>query len=412
MKNNIQTLKGFRDFLPNDMKKRDFLISKIREVFIRFGFEPVQTPTLEYANLILGKYGEVTDKLVYTFKDLGDRLVALPYDLTVPTARLLAQYKDLPKYFRRYQIQNVFRADKPQKGRYREFTQCDIDIFGSKDALADAEVIACAYAVFEALGYTKIEILINDRAILTKNLKTFESKKLSLSSIIQIIDKLDKKSEAEVVKELTAKGLANTKAKKAINLIKQAKISAELEKIIKRSIKLGVSENVIKFTPTLTRGLDYYTGMIFEIAIPEYPIGSFGGGGRYDNLINKLSGVDIAAVGFSFGLDRLLDAADKLKLYPDKLPSTQVLVTVFSPKYSLNSINVVNLLRKSGIACELFPDETIKLDKQLKYADKKHIPWVVIIGPKEILKEQVVLKNLKTKRQETIPMSALLTQIK
>lgn len=412
MKNKIQTLKGFRDFLPNDMKKRDYVLKHIREVYARFGFEPIQTPTLEYADLILGKYGEEADKLVYSFKDFGDRLVALPYDLTVPTARILAQYKDLPKYFRRYQIQSVFRAEKPQKGRYRESTQCDIDIFGSKDSLSDAEIIACAYAVFEALGYTKIEILINDRKILTKNLKTFETRKVNHLSIIQTIDKLDKKSEAEVVKELTVKGLANTKAKKAINLIKQVKISPELEKIIQIAVKLGVPENVIKFTPTLARGLDYYTGMIFEITIPEYPLGSFGGGGRYDNLIKKLSGVDIAAVGFSFGLDRLVEAFDKLNIYPDNLPATQVLVTVFSPKYTLNSINVVNLLRKSGIACELFPDETVKLDKQLKYADKKHIPWVVIVGPKEILKEQVVLKNLKTKRQETIPTSALLTQIK
>ncbi|GAG34150.1 unnamed protein product, partial [marine sediment metagenome] len=189
-KTKLQTLKGFRDFLPEDTRKREYIIRKLSEVFERFGFEQIQTPTLEYADVILNKYGKESNKLVYTFKDLGGRKVALPYDLTVPTARVLAQYKDLPRYFRRYQIQNVFRADKPQKGRYREFTQCDIDIFGSKGSLADAEIIACTYFAFESIGYPSIVIKINDRQTLIKTVSPFSKKNITTLSIIQSLDKL------------------------------------------------------------------------------------------------------------------------------------------------------------------------------------------------------------------------------
>src|SRR3989344_5010964 len=181
-----QTLKGFRDFLPEEKRKRDFVAQKIKEIFELFGFEPLETPTLEYATLLLGKYGKEVDKLLYTFKDRGDRELALRYDQTVPTARILAQYQSiLPKYFRRYQIQNVFRADKPQKGRYREFTKCDIDIFNSTSPVADAEIIATTYFAFKNVGYPEIKLYINDRQTLFRYLKPYKSKSLNIFSIIQ-----------------------------------------------------------------------------------------------------------------------------------------------------------------------------------------------------------------------------------
>ena len=191
-----QTLKGFRDFLPSEKRKRDYVVKKVVEVFERFGFEPLETPTLESADLLLGKYGQEADKTVYIFKDKGERMVGLRFDQTVPTARVLAQYqKILPKYFRRYQIQNVFRADKPQKGRFREFCQCDIDIFGTTSPLADAEILATTYFSFQAIGYLKIKLFINDRQTLFQYLKPYENRKISIFSLIQSIDKLEKIGE-------------------------------------------------------------------------------------------------------------------------------------------------------------------------------------------------------------------------
>src|SRR3989338_3469698 len=247
----VQTLKGFRDFLPAEKRARDFVQGKVTETFIRFGFEPVEPPTLEYASLLLGKNGKEADKLVYSFTDRGEREVALRYDQTVPTARLLAQYQnELPKYFRRYQIQNVFRADKPQKGRYREFTQCDIDIFNSTSLLADAEIIATAYFAFQNVGYPKIKILINDRQTLFRYLKPFATKKLTVFSLIQSIDKLEKIGNQAVIKELVKKGLGEDQAKKAIITIAAAQLSQNLEEIIDATIILGVPKKDVVFSST------------------------------------------------------------------------------------------------------------------------------------------------------------------
>ena len=301
--NQLQTLKGFRDILPEQKQQRDFVINKVKETFELFGFAPMETPTLEYASLLLDKYGKEADKSVYTFKDRGGRKIGLRFDQTVPAARVLAQYQQqLPKFFRRYQIQNVFRSDKPQKGRFREFTQCDIDIFGAASPLADAEIIACTYQAFKNVGFKKIILKINDRQILFKVLKPFANNQVNTLSIIQTIDKLDKKSTNKVIKELTNKGLEKKTAKQALDKIKKANISQNLKEIINLSQNLGVPQKVLKFSPTLARGLDYYTGMIFEVILPELKAGSCAGGGRYDNLIKQLGGIDIPAVGIAFGL--------------------------------------------------------------------------------------------------------------
>jgi histidyl-tRNA synthetase len=403
MNNSPQTLKGFRDFLPEKKRKRDFVMGKIIQTFESFGFEPLETPTLEYASLLTGKYGAEADKLLYTFKDRGDREVGLRYDQTVPTARVLSQYQDkLPKYFRRYQVQNVFRADKPQKGRYREFTQCDIDIFGSSSPISDAEILTCTYQAFKNIGFSQVLIKINDRQTLLSNLEPFAKKDLDVFSIIQSIDKLSKIDQSEVIDELTNKGLAKLEAETIIKTITNpSKISSNLEAIIKQAKSLGISEDVIQPDPTLARGLDYYTGMIFEVFIPDYLVGSVGGGGRYDNLISELGGVDIPAVGMAFGFDRTVEAADQLDLIPSENLGVKVLVTIFDESLQEKSLKAAQELRGAGIKTSVFP-AIEKLGKQFKYANQQNIPFVIVIGENEIKENQVTLKNMTTGDQQTL----------
>lgn len=402
-----QTPKGFRDFLPDEKRRRDYVANKVKEIFEIFGFEPLETPTLEYASVLLGKYGEEADKLVYTFKDRGDRKLGLRYDQTVPTSRVLIQYQnDLPKYFRRYQIQNVFRSDKPQKGRYREFTQCDIDIFNSTSPIADAEIISATYFAYKNVGYPKIIIYINDRQTLFKYLKEYINDKVDVFSIIQSVDKLEKIGQEGVVKELTQKGLQEEKANQALKSILSAQMSENLKDIVEYSIQLGVPTNSIRFVSTLARGLDYYTGMIFEVYIPGYNVGSCGGGGRYDKLIEQLGGTPTPAVGIAFGFDRMVEAAELLKVIPKENLNSQVLVTVFNDSTIVDSLNLAQKLRSEKIKTEVYPTVD-KLDKQLKYANNKNIPFVVIIGPEEVKKNIVKLKNMKTGEQKEISQSEI-----
>jgi len=410
-KQQIQTLKGFRDFLPTEKCKRDYVTKKVVETFQQFGFQPLETPTLEYASLLLGKYGGEADKLVYNFKDRGNRAVALRYDQTVPTARVLAQYQSqLPRYFRRYQIQNVFRADKPQAGRYREFTQCDIDVFNSTSPIADAEIIACTYFSFVNVGFKNIKLKINDRQVLFTALEPFVTKKVDVLSIIQSIDKLDKISSKKVVKELVKKGFTPKKAQSALEKIQQAKTSSNLNEIIELSQQLGVPKESLVFTPTLARGLDYYTGMIFEVILPEYGSGSCGGGGRYDKLIDQLGGVDIPAVGIAFGFDRMVEAADQLGLIPQNGTGTQVLVTVFDEKYQTESTKTAFKLRQAGIKTELYPAAD-NLSKQFKKADQAKIPFAVVIGEEEVKNNKVSLKNLETGNQKMVEVHQIIRQL-
>lgn len=407
----LQTLKGFRDFLPAEKRRRDFVLQKVTEVFKRFGFEPLETPTLEYAELLMGKYGAEADKLVYNFEDNGGRKVGLRYDQTVPTARVLAQYQnELPKYFRRYQTQNVFRADKPQKGRYREFTQCDIDIFGSSSPLADAEVLACTYEAYKNIGFQKIVLKINDRQTLMETLQLYAIESVSVFSIIQSIDKLDKMSREDVQTELVQKGLAAEKAAEALVSIQAAQPSENLQTIIQMAIELGVPKDSLQFEPSLARGLDYYTGMIFEVILPEYPVGSVGGGGRYDKLIEQLGGVDIPAVGIAFGFDRTVEAAEQLGLIPNNEVGTKVLVTIFDQSFAAKSLETAATLRAAGVATEVYPAFD-KLAKQFKFADQKKIPYVIIIGEAEVQENKVTLKNMQSGEQKMIDLTDLVGRL-
>ncbi len=392
-KANLQPLKGFRDFLPEDARKRDSVINTLKEVFSSYGFEPLETPALEYTSTLLGKSGEETDKLIYKFMDRDEREVGLRYDLTVPLVRVVATNPDIPLPFKRYQIAPVWRADKPQAGRFREFWQADIDTIGTKIGLSDAEIIECALEVMQKLGFKDYKMIINDREI-------FKDYGLSLKSVIEL-DKKEKEGEKPFLKQLTAEGKTEEEAQEIFEKITKAKKTKALEELF----SLVKGDNVY-FEPTLSRGLDYYTSIIFELRIEKYGNLSVGGGGRYDNLINQFVGKNIPAVGFSFGIDRLIEAMEQQNLFKN-IPSTdQVLVTVFSPEYIEKSIEMSKILRQNKMRVEVYLNED-KLDKQIKYADKKGIKYVIILGPDEVKNKTATIKDLSTGDQRTVPFQEI-----
>ncbi len=392
-----QTLKGFRDFLPEEARKRQYVIVTWQKVFELFGFEPLETPTLEYEEILTGKYGEEGDKLMYRFEDHGKRRVAMRYDQTVPLARVVAQHGAsrspqgqplLPFPFKRYQIQPVWRADNTQRGRFREFVQCDIDTVGTESALADAEILQVVERAYEALGFKDFVILLNDR----KNFAGIDPK------AIAIIDKLKKIGPEAVEQELQQKGLDPN----LLTEVRSKKQTQNLQNIIKQA-----DSRRTVYEPTLARGLDYYTGLIFEVEIADYPVGSVCGGGRYDNLIGMFAERRLPAVGCAFGFDRTLDAMDELKLFPEDLRTTMVLVTVFSPNLLANSLSTTEFLREKGVNTELYLDPEVKMEKQLKYANQKAIPYVIIIGENEAAKNLVSLKDMRTGEQKQLNLSQL-----
>jgi len=396
----IQPPKGFRDFLPEKSLQRNFLIEKLKTLFERFGFDPLETPTLEYAEVLLGKYGEEADKLIYIFEDKGGRKLGLRYDQTVPLARVVSQYQNLPKPFKRYQIQSVFRAENPQKGRFREFIQADIDIVGEESLLAEVEIIAASLKIFKELGFKKTKIFINDR----KNFENLDKK------VISAIDKLEKVGEEKVIEEIAkTKAISNDEAKAILDQIKNKKPTEAILKLFSllKTYNLKEEEDFV-FKPTLARGLDYYTGIIFEAVDDNYKGGSLGGGGRYDNLIGIFLENSIPACGFAFGFDRLLEAGNELNLFLKKSTATKVLVTIFSKNFIEKSIKVAAFLREKNINTEIFLNPEKKLDKQLKYADKKGIPYVLILGEEEVKKNVVKLKDLKTGGQKEFSLEEAL----
>ena len=426
------TLKGFRDLLPAELAVRQRAKKIITQVFESFGFQPLETPALEYQSVLLGKYGQEADKLVYTFQDKGKRQIGLRYDLTVPLARVAATYQtNLSTPFKRYQIQPVWRADKPQQGRYREFEQCDFDILNSGSPLADAEIIAVTNTCLLKLGFKDFKIKINSRKLLYTILKQAKIEKNKWNQTLQSLDKLDKLSEKEVKQDLIKKaGLKQPVLDQLFNITKKIKSSLikesttkipfasinqptkELKAIIKNAIKLGVDKKNIVIDLTLARGLDYYTGPIFEAVVTKPNLGSLAGGGRYDNLIKDLGGPDWPAVGASLGLDRICQVIQQNQLWPDlQSNQAQVLVTIFDQSTLKQSAQTAAQLRQAGINTELYLEPDDRLDKQLKYADKKTIPFVVIIGPDEIKTNQLCLKNLSTGKQTSLSLNSVIAKL-
>ncbi len=407
--NTPQTLKGFRDFVGCDAKARAWVSARMRGVFERYGFEPLETPALEYEELLLGKYGTEAEKLVYRFTDNGDRRVAMRYDQTVPMARVIAtNLQQLTMPYKRYQIQPVWRADKPQRGRYREFMQCDGDIIGTDSALADAEIIALFYAIYKELGVADLEIKLNDRQVLIETIQAQGVLDDMIFSVIQTIDKLDKITEQEVVAELVGRGMPEANATALLSTLAEAEPSKRLAEIMQIAQTLGVPKQVLQFTPTLARGLDYYTGLIFEGSIKEYSVGSVGGGGRYNNLINDLAGIDAPAVGFGIGFDRTVEALEALNLLPTFATGAQVVVCYFD-ETKADALSVAAQLRDAQIDTALYMGQSLKMDKQLKYADKVGARYAVILGEDEMQKQCVIVKDLQKKSQREVALDKLIS---
>ena len=356
---NVQTLKGFRDFLPKEAKKRQYVLDALKKVFESYGFEPLETPSLEYEEVLTGKYGQEGEKLMYKFKDNGDRNVALRYDQTVPLARVVAQYQnDLPIPFKRYQMQNVWRADNTQKGRYREFLQVDADIVGSYSPLADIEILQCINSAMNALKFKEFSILVNSRKVF----EIFGS--TNTNQITQILDKEDKIGKDGVLKLLNQLLASDNEALRIYDMIKNLKpvqIPSGLKEILNKGKELKLNLSPMFF---LARGLDYYTDLIFEIKIPNYKGGSVAGGGRYDNLIGVFAGRDIPAVGFSFGFDRLMEAMEELDLLPKDLSKNNVFVAFSNSDLQEKALAITTQLRNKGINAEYYLED-VTLEKQL-----------------------------------------------
>ena len=385
-----QTLKGFRDFLPEEALKRQYAIDIIRKIFELYGFVPLETPAVEYLETFEGQIGE-DEKLFFKFTDQGGRKVALRYDQTVPTCRVIAQYPDkisLP--FKRYQIQTVWRSEKPQKGRYREFLQADADIFGVDNRTADAETIALTIDIFKSLGFKKPLAIINDRDLY---------KGIPYPAIVAV-DKLDKIGDEGVIKELKAKGFD----RKILNQVKNNQPNDNLKTIFKYLDNYGFKDNY-QFKPTLARSFSYSNGTIWEIVVPEFSSGSLAGCERFDSLVGKFSNRQVPAVGFAIGFDRTILAMEELKLFPDLGTKTKVLVTIFSPELLEKSQMVTQKLRVKNINTDLYPDSTEKIAKQLKYANNNQIPYVLMIGPDEAKKNMITLKDMKSGEQKTLTLN-------
>jgi len=392
-----RTLKGFRDFLPEEALKRQYAIDIIRRTFELYGFEPLETPAIEYLETFAGQIGE-DEKLFFKFTDAGGRKVALRYDQTVPTCRVIAQYPDkisLP--FKRYQIQTVWRSEKPQKGRYREFLQCDADIFGVDNRTADAETIALTIDIYKNLGFKKPIAIINDRDLYQG---------IPYKAIV-VIDKLDKIGPTGVIAELKKQGFDP----KILAQTQNQKPNQNLQTIFNYLDNYGFKNNY-QFKPTLARSFSYSNGTIWEIIDENFTSGSLAGCERFDSLVGKFSKRSVPGVGFAIGFDRTILAMDELKLFPSITTKTKVLVTVFNPQLIKQSQIITQTLRRARINTDIYPDPQIKLAKQLKYADDKKIPYVIVLGEEELKKNLVTLKNMTTGQQNTLPLDKAIAKLK
>ena len=437
--------KGTRDFSPEELSKRNYIFQTIRKNFETFGFQSIETPSFENTETLMGKYGEEGDRLIFKILNSGDFLKDIPeatlleknsqkltsqisekalrYDLTVPFAHYVVQHQNEITFpFKRFQIQPVWRADRPQKGRFREFYQCDADVIGSNSLWQEIELIQLYDNVFTSLKIKGVKIKINHRKILSGFAEIIgQSDKLIDFTVA--LDKLDKIGKEKVEQEMLSKGISQTAIDKIqpifslngsflekIDILKNLLASSEIglqglddllfiyEKI--NSIKLQVAD--LELDVTLARGLNYYTGSIFEVAPPqEIQLGSIGGGGRYDNLTSIFGLNNISGVGISFGLDRIFLVMEELGLFPSEINQTlDVLFVNLGEEEALKSFELAQKLRKKGFKTEVYP-ESSKLKKQLNYADKRNVKNVIIIGQEEFLKSEFTLKNMQTGQQET-----------
>ena len=425
--------KGARDFFPEQMLHRERILQVMRTTFKKYGFAPLETPAIEYLDVLTGKYGEDADRLIYKLNyKVGQKdEAALHYDLTVPFSRAVAMQTDLPLPFKRYQMQPVWRADRPQphQGRFREFYQCDADCVGSESMIIDAEMIAITYEILSQLTIPDFVIKINNRKILNGITQYIGLDNSHVAEVCNAIDKLDKVEWNEVEKDLIEKNIAATSIEKlhqlliknlSLDLLKTELNSieiaqqgiAELQELFSYLAIFNIPETHYKFDISLARGLDYYTGPIFETKLPKHPhMGSLNGGGRYNGLIASFGGKDIPAVGTSLGLDRIFTAMQQLNLLDEVKTSTKVLVGNFGEATLVASLKLVTDLRANNINTEFYPDAD-KLKKQFGYCDKKKIPFMCIIGEEEMAANVITLKNLQNSEQNKFSFPDLLQQLK
>ena len=447
-KANTAPLSGMRDFLPVDVLRRNYVIDVIERVYQSRGFEPLETPAMERLDTLLGKYGEEGDQLIFRILKRGDKLqraldddptessvadAGLRYDLTVPLARVVAQYRnDLPRYFKRYQIQPVYRADRPAKGRYREFFQCDLDIVGSSSMTVEADVLAAAAEILTELGFDADDafaIRLNHRGVLRSLMEAAGVPADLEASAIVAVDKLDKIGLDGVRKELEHRGIDDAAAAKLLEFLADAPRDntavlgwlsdlleeseagrsgvAQLKQVLALSAD-GPAADRLRIDPYLARGLSYYTGTIFEIEFPGLS-GSGGGGGRYDELIGMFSGQSIPACGFSFGLERILLIMDEREMFPAQLAgSPQVLVTMFDDSTVPASMKLARDLRTAGLRVDLYPDND-RYGRQFKYAEDRRIRYAALISPRELEAGVVAIKDLVTGEQVDVPAADVAT---
>jgi histidyl-tRNA synthetase len=443
--------KGTRDFSPAEVAKRQYIISIIKNNFEKFGFQPIETPSFENSETLMGKYGEEGDRLIFKILNSGDYLdkvnpeelqtinykqltgkiseKALRYDLTVPFARYVVQHQNEIEFpFKRYQIQPVWRADRPQKGRFREFFQCDADVVGSTSLWQEVELVQLYDAVFSDLGLKGVTIKINNRKILSGIAEVIGASD-KLIDFTVALDKLDKIGEDGVKKEMLEKGISESAIEKVQPLFHftgsiTEKISQlsdllsdskegmkgveELQFICENVINLGLKQAVLDLDVTLARGLNYYTGAIFEVAPPKaVAMGSIGGGGRYDDLTGIFGLKNMSGVGISFGLDRIYLVIEELDLFPKTVTTTsKALFINYGEKEAFYAMKAITALRNSGIKVELYPDTT-KVGKQFQHADKRQIPFAVIAGETEMEANVFSLKNLVTGEQIIVDFEGL-----
>jgi histidyl-tRNA synthetase len=453
MNNKASIPKGTRDFSPQTMRKRNYVFQKMKTTFGVFGFEQIETPSMEKLETLTGKYGEEGDQLIFKILKSGDFLSkalidksttsksltpqisdkALRYDLTVPFARYVAQNRnDIAFPFRRFQMQNVWRADRPQKGRFREFYQCDADIIGTTSLIAEIELVQLYDEVFDSLGLKNISIKINNRKILS-GIAQVVGEEDKIIDITVALDKLEKIGEAKVKEEMYEKGISKdtiakmdilfnlngTNSSKLISLkdfLKDSDIGLEgiheLSQVVNQLEEIQLKCATLDIDVTLARGLNYYTGAIFEVEAKDFSIGSIGGGGRYDDLTGIFGFENMSGVGISFGFDRICIVLEGLDLFPKfNEKGTQVLFVNFGESEANYCLNLLKKLRSEGIRSEIYPSAT-KMKKQMQYADKKNVEYVLLVGENEMKTNTITIKNMFDGSQKNVTFEQLLLTIK
>ena len=448
-----------RDFLPEDVRKREYVIGVIKDVYERYGFEPLETPAAENIETLMGKYGEEGNQLIFKIlkrgvhEGTGEADLALRYDLTVPLARVVAEYRDkLPKFFKRYQIQPVWRADRPARGRFREFYQCDVDVLGSHSMVVEAEICAAASEVLRRLGFNDFNIRLNHRKVLTGILGVAGVALELHDAALIALDKLDKIGRDGVEKELLARGVEANAANRLLKFFSElteldhaAEIAAgedpdtkqqalnkavvgrivefvgdnemgsrgvdELQAIVDYAFAAGIA-NRLQIDPSLARGLSYYTGAIMEISVKDLA-GSLGGGGRYDNLVGMFAGQDIPACGFSLGLERILVVMSERGMFPENIGTAgaDVMVAVWSEESVGDSLKLAQELRVAGLRVDLYP-EADKLGKQFKYASSRAVSFVAVVGDEERARGEVAIKDLRSGEQQSIKRASVAAELR